>query len=403
MLPAMKKIVASLLLFCCLIPPGMLAQNKIKQYEYWLDNNLATKQTVSVTPTACLTLDAVPIAGLSPGIHVLNLRFLDSNDRYSAVVTQRVEAFSATPRINSCEYWFDESYAGKTVVSLTPSAIIHLTTMDLAPLSNGFHRFNIRFSDAAANWSVVQTSRIYKSAGNSVLVNLPKVYRYWIDDNVAGAVTKTITNPAAQTFLNESIDLTSLPKGNNHILHLQMQDALGLWSSVQSMRLFNTGGGGPSVNQIWGYRFWVDNDFASNVYVPFSTEFNALDVLNLSAYTGNDRRLNLQFKDAQGLWSSVLTDTLNVVYSGLNELSDGGFRISPNPNDGAFTVYSSKTLDNVVLSILNSLGETVYREEADQFDTKSIRLQNAGPGIYFLRMTDKKTGKLLISRKIIVT
>ena len=98
-----------------------------------------------------------------------------------------------------------------------------------------------------------------------------------------------------------------------------------------------------------------------------------------------------------------MTDTLNVVYSGLNELSDGGFRISPNPNDGAFTVYSSKTLDNVVLSILNSLGETVYQEEADQFDTKNIRLQNAGPGIYFLRITDKKTGKLLISRKIIVT
>jgi len=398
----MKKIVVSLLLFCCMLL-GVSAQNKIKQYEYWLDMNLAGKQTVSITPTANLTLDALSVVGLSPGMHVLNLRFLDTNNRYSAIVSQRVDAFSGTPRVNSCEYWFDDAYASKTALSLTPSATIQLSNMDLLSLANGFHRFNIRFSDATTKWSVIQTTRIYKSAGSTVLVNSLNLYRYWFDGNVAGAVVRTVTNANSYTFLNESIDLTGLPKGGNHILHLQVQDALGLWSSVQSMHVFNSGSGGATLNQILGYRYWMDSDFANNVYVPYSSVFNELnDNINLSSFIGNSRRLYLQFKDARGLWSSVLADTLNVIYSGLSTIDQTEIQISPNPNHGEFTIHAQSPMENVVLFILNSLGEPVYQEFSDQLSSTTIRLQNAVPGIYFLRITEKKTGKVLISRKMVV-
>jgi len=379
--------------------PLGLAQNKIKLYEYWLDSNLAAKQTVSIPPTACLTLDAVAVSGLTPGMHMLNLRFQDTDNRYSPVVTQRIDAFSATPLVNACEYWFDDAYATKTVVSLNPSAIIQLKDVDLISLANGFHRFNIRFSDASSKWSAVQTSRIYKSAGKAVLVNQPNAYRYWFDQDIAHAVTK----PLSQALLNENIYLTTLPSSSNSVLNVQIQDAMGLWSSVQSMRLFHSGGSGSEANLILGYRYWMDNDFANQVYATVSSPFETVtNTIDLSAFAGSAHRLHLQFKDAQGLWSSVLTDTLQVVYTGLNAVHPEGFRLFPNPNHGAFSLTTPQTMDQVVLSVLNVMGEVVYRESFDQFTSSQIRLQHAGPGIYFLHLSARDSGKLLLNQKMVI-
>jgi hypothetical protein len=394
----MKKIVVSLLLFCFALSIG-LAQNKIKQYEYWLDSNLAAKQTVSIPPTACLSLEAVAVTGLTPGIHTLNLRFQDTNNRYSPVVTQRIDAFSATPLVNACEYWFDNAYAAKTTVSLGPSATFQLNEADLKSLANGFHRFNIRFSDASSKWSAVQTARIYKSAGKAIMANGPNAYRYWFDKDIAHAVTKSLS----QSLLAESIDLTALPSGNNSVLNVQIQDAMGLWSAVQSMRLFHSGRGGAASNQILGYRYWMDNDFANQVYTNISSPFEELNnSLDLSAFAGSAHRLHLQFKDAQGFWSSVLTDTLQVVYTGLNAAHPEGFKLYPNPNHGAFSLTSPQTMDQVVLSVLNVMGEVVYRESFDQFSSSQIRLQHAGPGIYFLHLSARDSGKLLLNQKMVI-
>jgi len=72
----MKNIIIQLILFCCMIPT-VLAQNKIKQYEYWLDNDYAGRQIVSITPTASYELTALPANALiKAGLHRLSIVLL---------------------------------------------------------------------------------------------------------------------------------------------------------------------------------------------------------------------------------------------------------------------------------------------------------------------------------------
>lgn len=405
----MKNIIIQLIiLFWCMIPT-ILAQNKIKQYEYWLDNDYATKQIVNITPTADLNLNAaIPISGLKTGIHRLHLRFLDTNNKYSSISTHSIEAFSANPKIASYEYWFDDNYAGKTVVPVTPTSVFDLNNIDLTSITEGRHLLYIRFSDAAAKWSAIQYGRILKSSDNSSAVNSISGYRYWIDNNFTNNVYKNFNANSAFLNMDESIDLTTFPKGSNHILNMQYKDKMGMWSAVQSTNFSNNGGGTLLFNAVAGYRYWIDGDFSNNIYQTTNPALACVSVnamLDLTNFKGDNRLLRFQFKDISGLWSSVLTDTVNVIVNvGLNDLinDSDNIRVYPNPNNGEFILSSDADLTDVSIYIINTLGEIIYNNKLDILNSKWIRLKNVKQGIYFLQIEDGKHHKVLKTTKLII-
>ena len=403
----MKSIIFQLILFCCMIP-NMLAQNKIKQYEYWLDNDYAGRQTVSITPTANLELTVLPANSLiKQGLHRLNVRFQDTNNKYSAVLTQFVEGFTANPQINSCEYWFDDLYTNKTIVPLTSSPAINLNNIDISAIPNGMHTFNIRFFDRAAKWSAVQTAKLYKSGGNAVLVNTVAGYRYWFDSDFGKNVYKSLSSSLPVLSSTETLDLTGFPKGNNHIFNIQFKDALGLWGAVQSTGLCNSGAGNVLYNAITEYRYWVDNGFTNSMYktVNPALAFVSLDEnIDLSLFKGNNRMLYVQFKDALGMWSSVLKDTVNVVSNvGLNDVESGpDIYVYPNPSKGKFTISTHNTLNDVSIYILNTLGKAVYLERFGVLEERSLDLTDLPAGVYFMRIIENNNPGSQIIRKIIL-
>jgi len=402
----MKNIIIQLILFCCMIST-VLAQNKIKQYEYWLDNDYAGRQIVSITPTANFELTALPANTLiKAGFHRLNIRFLDTNNKYSAVATQFVEGLTVNPQITAYEYWFDDTYSTKTLVTLTPSSVINLKTVDASAVANGMHSFNIRFQDRSTKWSAVQTTKIHKSSGGTVLVNAILGYRYWFDTDFAGNVYKTLNSPTSVLKSTEMLDLSSFPKGNNHVLNIQFKDALGMWSAVQSTKLYNAGAGSVLNNVVAAYRYWIDSDFANAVYktVNPSLAFVSVDEsIDLSAFKGNNRMLNVQFKDALGMWSSVTTDTVNVALNaGLEDLRfTDAIQVYPNPSKGRLTVSTNGVINAANIYITNTLGKTVYSQQYYGFSNCNLDLSNLSPGIYFIRLVDTNNNKAL-TRKIIL-
>lgn len=122
-------------------------------------------------------------------------------------------------------------------------------------------------------------------------------YRYWFDDNVAGAVT---TSVAATDELNLAANWpTGVLAPGYHRVSYQMRDTNGDWSVPQTRQFTRSG------QELTGYRFWVND--AVGTLTTASIGPNALVDLNNLIDPGTLTRdyniITFQFRDADGEWS----------------------------------------------------------------------------------------------------
>ena len=82
----MRKLMFLLLL---LSATSVSFAQKIKAYEYWVDDGYATKVSTAVEPVQIFRLQAeFSLSSVSNGLHVFNIRFADSTNCWSGVLTQ---------------------------------------------------------------------------------------------------------------------------------------------------------------------------------------------------------------------------------------------------------------------------------------------------------------------------
>ncbi|MDY0142228.1 MAG: hypothetical protein RBR97_10070, partial [Bacteroidales bacterium] len=180
-------------MFCAFI---VNAQNKIKTYEYWFDNDYTNRVvTPVVTPIKQFLLNTnVPTIGLTDGIHVINIRAIDDLGLCSSTLSQ---FFYKMPQhavnshnLSAYEYWFDNDYTSAVTVN-TPTqqqvAIDELISAQL--LTDGIHVFNIRFKDNAQQWSSTLSQFFYKMPQHAVNSHNLSAYEYWFDNDYTSAVT----------------------------------------------------------------------------------------------------------------------------------------------------------------------------------------------------------------------
>ncbi|MBN2610116.1 MAG: T9SS type A sorting domain-containing protein [Bacteroidales bacterium] len=210
---------------------------RITGYEYWFNNDFSNKTTIPVTSTQQLIINQnISTTGLSSGLNVLNLRSFDNYGKYSSVLSSffyktATSQINPNPQILAYEYWIDDDYSNAVVVNTPVQQQINI--IELIPmnsLSNGIHKFNIRFKDNEDLWSSVVSNFFYKTPQQVVTQNMITEYRYWFDNDFANAVNLSLT-PNQQINLTESLDLTQIPKGTYEI-HFQFKDTLGMWSVV---------------------------------------------------------------------------------------------------------------------------------------------------------------------------
>ena len=165
---AMKKILfaLSLILFAYFIGN---AQNRINAYEYWFNNEYNNAVLVQTTPAQVLQLkETIDAKALSIGVHVFNIRFRDTANVWSSVVSQffykAPPSIAQNRQVVAYEYWFNNDYQNAVRISASASSNLKLDDlMDAKALPLGVHTFNIRFLDNANLWSRVVSQFFYKA------------------------------------------------------------------------------------------------------------------------------------------------------------------------------------------------------------------------------------------------
>ena len=293
------------LLFAC---GNLFAQNNIVQYEYWLNNDYASKVQIGISPIQTFNWQTtIPCQHLGVGLHVLNVRFKDSKGQWSPTVSSyfyRMEEWSDNSQLTQLEYWLDDNYKDKKSEAFTGASNQWQTTIDCNELDAGIHAFHIRFKDTKGYWSSVASSYFYKISpqkDNNAIV----AYEYWLDNQFAGRKKENTSSSPILNF-SAAISYNELESGI-HSFNIRFKDKYGQWSSTESryfQKLPNL-----SQNKLIAYEYWLndlyDDKQAGNINNQQS--FVILDDLDVRKAVKATNYIHYRFKDVMGMWSSVLS------------------------------------------------------------------------------------------------
>jgi hypothetical protein len=140
--------------------------------------------------------------------------------------------------------------------------------------------------------------------------SIPKIvgYEYWFNNDYANKTTTMVTS-TQQLMINQTIPTTGLIQGIN-TFNFRSLDDLGKYSSVVSHFFYKTSvqESNPSP-QIVAYQYWIDTDFSTFTIINASPQnkLNINSLIELSTLANGLHCFNIQFKDANGSWSSILS------------------------------------------------------------------------------------------------
>ena len=316
------KYIPGLLISCLffkqnIIGQNIINQNKIISQEYWFDNDFAGRVISSVTPVNQYhLLSNISANSLGTGLHIFNIRFKDLNGQFSEISSTFFLKTSAlvqtNPKLIAYEYWFDDDFSSKVYTSISATKQYHLLNgFSASGLSDGLHRFCIRFKDDSGQYSAVQ-STLFLKEGLVTTIN-PKLmqYEYWFDDDFSTKVNTGISATKQYHLLN-GFSASGLSDGL-HIFRIRFMDDQHQWSSVFSSFFIKNEAIPDIQNKIIAYRWWLDDSVqaAHVVNLPVSVNHvHVLQPLDLTQYWSGNYVLHVQFLDSLSQWSSVFSNNI---------------------------------------------------------------------------------------------
>ncbi|MBP1676358.1 MAG: hypothetical protein H6Q20_917 [Bacteroidetes bacterium] len=151
---------------------NQIFNNHIAAYEYWFDNEYANviKNDLTTGSDYLLNIPLVP-GNLPVGLHVLNIRFKDTEGLWSSpqnhfFYNAPVLGTSSGNKITEWRYWVNDDFVNKTEVKLeNPVAQFVLSdNFDFSKVQAADYVVNFQFKDSANVWSAVLTDTIQKVA-----------------------------------------------------------------------------------------------------------------------------------------------------------------------------------------------------------------------------------------------
>ena len=207
--------------------------------EYWLDNNIANRQSIGAAP---VTLD---ISSLSAGLHWFTMRVTDDLGFWSPALTKAFiipneKDLSTATSIQRREVWFDNNVAERQVIGVAP------VMLDISSLSVGLHSLTMRVQDDLGYWSSSVTKHfiIPEATVEEDSVELVR-YCYWFDDDVANLVVGEIPVCGKVVSGVIDIDLSTVPSGQ-HTISWIVGDSKSVWGfftgDINTMSFINSRG-----------------------------------------------------------------------------------------------------------------------------------------------------------------
>lgn len=218
-----------------------------------------------------------------------------------------------TPKVNNnislYEYWFDADFQNRVSNIINTGQDYNLVVnTGIEGLSYGLHTLHLRFQDENGCFSSILSRFIYRVPYLTGTGSNIEKFEYWFDDNYSGHITQVV-NSQSQFHIIEQISVPDLSLGI-HTINFRFYDSKGEISSVLSRFINKTGDEYTGINLIDGCRYWFDADQGNGGFINLSENDNPLswaDTLDICALTFGDHTFNIQFRDKQQSWSSVIS------------------------------------------------------------------------------------------------
>jgi hypothetical protein len=317
--------------------PLSSGSSSITAFQYWFDENYGAAVSQNISGNKVTFNQMLNTAGLSTGLHVINIRFKDLLGRWSSPLThffyKMPLSTSTNPLITGWQYWIDDKYDARVTQTVTGQEVLVLSQMiDMNSLSNGLHAISVRMQDNKGYWGSPLTQFFYKKPVVSAIGNTITKLQYWFDNDYPTAVTQPVTPEKAPTL--QLMPATDALATGLHTLQLRTQDAAGFWSGTISHFFYKPAMQPVIENKITAYRYWVNNDDGRKVSVELAEGVQPLELalmVDLDSLPEGNHTIHFQFKDKKGVWSSVTTDALLVpTFTKYTFIGNGNWDVAAN-------------------------------------------------------------------------
>ena len=256
-----------------LMASGGLAQT-MRGYEYWFDNDYDSRITAEDSQQK-VSLD-IDIGNVNTGLHYLNFRAQDNEGKWGCLSRYIVYLNAKSTQY---EYWMDNDYDHRTVVSEAPSSMI---SVDISGLSHGLHYFNFRSRNGGDRWGSLYRYIVYTGVQSMQ-------YEYWMDNDYAH---RTVVDDAPSSML--SVDISKLSPGL-HYFNFRTRYKGNQWGSLSRYVVYVSN----HINRISTINYWIDDDVKSvqTVKVNDNTVMISHDI---SMLTRGSHKLTYQCVTAGG-------------------------------------------------------------------------------------------------------
>jgi hypothetical protein len=286
----------------------------IKSYEYWYDSDFDSRLGLDFDAVETFNLNqSFDASGLPYGVHAFNVRFKDNANNWSTTTTDLFVKTNAPSsgmaQIVGYEYWFDDKYSSKVSQTITPSETYTLmTNLNVTALAYGLHTFQVRFLDAAGQWSTTTTDIFVKVKSTANGLSQIVGYDYWFDDKFSTKISQTVTATETYSFIS-NLNVTALTFGL-HAFNIRFLDAAGQYSTTTT-DLFIKERHALGDSKITQYQYWFDDNFQSKVsqtVTPVET-YSLVSNISTSSLLNGIHRISFRFLDESQNWSPIVKDT----------------------------------------------------------------------------------------------
>ena len=246
----------------------------MRQCEYWFDYQFDTRQAETMTSdtwTREFDLSALP-----KGIHVLGVRFQDSEGRWGSPILQHflIPEVVEDKRGNvpaRYEYWIDYQHDQRKTGNIVNGGID--LTLDMSNLHAGIHTLHYQVTDSRGLYGAVMVNHfLIPEEVTDKSNNIMKSCRYWIDYDVYAAKAATLVDGT----ISLELDVSKLHAGI-HTLHYQVTDSRGLYGSAM-VRHFLIPEEVKNVEGIVAYEYWFNHGPRTHVNVNQQNPLNVKDL-----------------------------------------------------------------------------------------------------------------------------
>ncbi len=294
---------------------------KITAYEYFFNDDTANTESVNVGSTDELHLISdLDISNLSGIINTINIRFKDSQDRWSPLVSKLfikpLDGDGTTDvKITGYEYYFNNDVANKESVDVSSTDELHLISdLDISKLSGNINIINIRFKDSQDRWSpLVSKLFIRPLDGDGTSDTKITGYEYYFNNDVANKESVEVSS-TDELHLIADIDVNKLDEALN-VFNIRFKNNKGKWSPMLYKLFFNPPKIVETDIKIVSYEYWVDDDVINKKIIKLNTDVDELNVsdFDLRHIWEGEHLLHTQYKDSEGNYSIVTSDTITKV------------------------------------------------------------------------------------------